>query len=649
MSRTAHQGFQETWARPRARARNSAFVACLMACLAPDPLRADVQEQTNDPASGGDATSPPTDGQSAENASQDARQRSAPADAFEPVRVRAVRFEGVSGALVSEETLRQLSVPAPADDADSTRVLHLAELAGEDGLGTLLDAGALGAIVAAVSQTYIDEGFAAVRATIQSDSITRLYGPGSDGVLVLHVIEGRVAEVDSRRAEEGSELDEARRERIRRRSPVQAGEAVDLEEITRYIDFLNRHARRRVDLAISPGEEPGQVALEYVVHESKPWTAYLQLTNTGTEQTSELREQFGFVHTDLTDADDTLALSYVTGDFESSHGASLSYERPFDGAPRWKWRLYTDWSEYDASEVGLPGLSFEGATWSFGGELTWNFYQERARFFDLVGGVRFRHAETENAFAALSGEADFVLPYLGMRISERGDLYSFSGYATVEFNLSGALGVSHSELQRLGRTNASRDAAVLRYGLSHSVYLDGYFADNEGEESHAALRTNELAVSARGQYVFGDERLAPTDTDAIGGFYSVRGYPEVLISGDNSFVASLELRHYVVRGLEPDPSERELFGHPFRFRPQQPGGAADWELTLRAFVDVGHVWANERLSFEDNATLAGAGIGAELLVFQNISLRADYGVALKDAAGVDRGSSELHFSLTALF
>jgi len=63
-----------------------------------------------------------------------------------------------------------------------------------------------------------------------------------------------------------------------------------------YAMLLSRHPGRQVDIAVAPAPEPAGVNLDYLVTEVKPWLVYAQLSNTGTRNTSRLREQFGFRH-----------------------------------------------------------------------------------------------------------------------------------------------------------------------------------------------------------------------------------------------------------------------------------------------------------------------------------------------------------------
>src|SRR5678816_521093 len=86
--------------------------------------------------------------------------------------------------------------------------------------------------------------------------------------------------------------------------------------------------------------------------------------------------------------------------------------------------------------------------------------------------------------------------------------------------------------------------------------------------------------------------------------------------------------------------QKRLFGHTFRWVPETAYGKADWDFILKGFLDVGSTIQTDRLSFEQDDTLVGIGIGAELQFKQNITLRADWGFAMNEIENeVDSGDN----------
>ena len=102
-------------------------------------------------------------------------------------------------------------------------------------------------------------------------------------------------------------------------------------------------------------------------------------------------------------------------------------------------------------------------------------------------------------------------------------------------------------------------------------------------------------------------------------------------------------------GIQSAPDD--LFGRPFRFAPQYVYGQPDWDLTLSAFVDVGHAKPADQQFFETEETLIGAGVGLGVQFKRNVTARVDWGFALRDSqiGNIEAGSDRVHFILTLLY
>ena len=144
-------------------------------------------------------------------------------------------------------------------------------------------------------------------------------------------------------------------------------------------------------------DEPGAVILDYLVTEAKPWAVYSQISNTGTKDTNEWRERFGFVHNQLTNRDDILSLDYVTAGFSDSNTIQASYEAPVMGSRKWRWRVYGMYSEYTASDVGQAQENFDGQQYEMGAELIVNVFQKRDFFVDLFAGGKYERVRSTTA------------------------------------------------------------------------------------------------------------------------------------------------------------------------------------------------------------------------------------------------------------
>ncbi len=468
------------------------------------------------------------------------------------------------------------------------------------------------------------------------------------------------------RVAEGGEIEPADRinnplhRRIIENSPIQPHSEGDLErmdllrksELDRYLFHLGRHPGRRVDASVAAAQDVGGIALDYMVTENRPLVIYGQVSNTGTPSTDRWRERIGLFTTQFSNNDDILGIDYTTANFDEVHAVSASYERPFTN-DRVRWRVYGAYSEYDATEVGFFSDIFRGTQWSVGGEIVANIYQQRELFVDLLGGVRFENVETDNQAFGIRGEEQFLVPYLGLRLDRTTEWFSTQGSAILEWQVGDVTDVDNGELVFLGRTRPDRDWVILRYDVSHSVFLEPVLnraAWEDPSTPESSTLAHEMRFGLKGQYAF-DNRLIPQNQYVVGGLYTVRGYPESVIAGDSSIVASVEYRYHVPRAFKIQPQPREIFGEPFRAAPQYVYGTPDWDLILKGFFDVGRVIISDPLFFESDETLLGAGIGLEFLYRRNLNIRLDWGFTLDDldSRNVNSGSNRLHVVATLLF
>jgi hemolysin activation/secretion protein len=566
----------------------------------------------------------------------------------------------------------------------------------------------------AVSRTYQKHKIAGVRANITRSAIERLREQESDGVLTIEILEGKVAQVralptgvksQNKTISLLSAKDKGSRngtnqhsitssdqgcsgkvgggddkdplcERIRELSAVQPGQLIRLDVLDRYITYLNRHPGRQVDVALAPGPQEGELTLDYLLSEIKQPMFYAQISNTGTEQTSRCREQFGMIHHNLTRSDDILYVDYLTGNFDSVQGISGGYERPLgdwvtgdDISKRkdyhdWTWgdwtrvraKVFGSWREYEASEVGLSRQTFRGESYSIGGELAWNCFQHRAFFLDTVAGFQHSRVKVDNDLTGREGKSDFLLPYFGFRTAQQSEKVNVNASLIAEFNLPEAAGTDDKgllALDRLGRVNTDRNWLTCRYALDTSFFLEPILDKHWRDPEHHSTLAHELFSSARGQVTPNNRRVPANYMQTTGGFYTVRGYPESFSAGDSALMGTVEYRFHWPRSLKPREEPVKILGKSFRFQPGYELGRPDWDLILRSFFDFGHTHKNDKTNYERNVTLISSGLGVELSLRNNIKIRTDWGWPLKSADNgedhVSVGNCRVHMSLSLIF
>jgi hypothetical protein len=446
--------------------------------------------------------------------------------------------------------------------------------------------------------------------------------------------------------------------RIRNRSPVKAGDLLNGPKLENYLYRLSRHPGRSVEMAVSAGDEPNDVVLDYMVSEEKPWSIYGQLSNTGTRSTGEWRERAGFIHNQLTGHDDIFRFDYITAEFDDYNAYTASYEFPVY-SDRLRAKVYGLWSEYTASDVGIQDQVFEGEGTRFGGELSWNIFQKKKLFIDVFGGARWENEQLRDVPATSTPEGDenFFVPSVGVRVLR--DSYSTPTYGQVwlEWNWADLAGTDQADLANFRRDDLDASWTVLKWEFEQSFYLEPLLNRRawRGEpDASKKFRTlaHEISFSFRGQDALGN-RLIPTEQTVLGGAFTVRGYPESAVAGDSMMVGSVEYRFHVPRVFSPRPAGKGIMGKTFQWAPTQEYGAADWDLILRGFCDVGQTTITDARTFELEHTLSSVGIGAELQLRRNVTIRADWGFVLNGIEDgtliVSDGDNRVHFVATLLF
>ncbi len=414
-----------------------------------------------------------------------------------------------------------------------------------------------------------------------------------------------------------------------------------------YIDALDRQPGRQVSAAISPSKVPGEVDLKYLVHQSKPWTAYFQLANTGTPQTNIWRETYGFTDTELTGNDDILSVNYSTAGFTRENDVNASYSIPIFNPDVLRFRVYGGYDSFSSSDVGFPGNSFNGDQSNIGGEFILNLFQHRRLFIDGIVGLKYQHIFVDNTLLDTTSTGDFIQPYIGLHAERYTPTNQFTADATV---LVSRTSDSEVTLEDLGRPNVERDPTIFQGDISDAFYLEPLL-DPSAYAAGKSTLANQIVISAQGQEAF-NQRLIPESEAIAGGLYTVRGYPEAATAGDSVGIETMEYRLHIPRLFPVNPKPPMVFGSPFRFAPQQPYGNPDWDLILKSFLDVGEVVNSQRLSYEQNPILVGTGVGAELDLKHNISLQVDWGIALNSIGTVANGnrvtagSSQFNFVFT---
>jgi hypothetical protein len=595
-----------------------------------------------------------------------------------------------------------------ARDGESTQRV---EIGGPGSSPVLLDASALARLLRTLVGSLHDLGLYGIDVRpaardIDLETEMDLREAGRDALEIV-VRVGRIQSVRSiavgERIRGEWKIDHELHETLRAESPLQpAGQAtrdstdlLNRRALEDYLYRLNRHSGRRVEAALSPAEEPGGVVLDYRVFEARPWFVYGQVSNTGTRRTSIWQTRVGAVHRQLTNRDDVLSFEYMNGGADVN-GARAAYQAPFfrskrpdwmhsrKGDPAWinwlprekipwwgvdrlRWEVDASWGRFEADRTTSPLFNFVNdavisSQIQAGTRMIYEAWQYRDFFVDVWAGLRVRHYEVKNKIVRTIGEQVFVYPRAGIHAERINAISNLN----LDFSVEGQVREgSRTERNQMGRVDVDAVYGSLHYDLGYSTYLEPLLFPKSFLDPKSRLSStlaHEVAFGSRGQYIFDDKRIIPQASQVVGGAYSVRGFRQSQAVGDSVFIASAEYRFHVPRLLpvRREPLNLPLLGD-FRAAPQQVYGRPDWDLTLRAFVDVGRAIRNANNAsgvlrtddFEDDETLVGAGFGAELQFRSNLRARVDWATPLTSSSENRSGSfgekSELHVLFSVLY
>ena len=428
-------------------------------------------------------------------------------------------------------------------------------------------------------------------------------------------------------------------------NPEQPGSLFNQDVLDDYLYGLSLHPGRRVEASIASAGQPGKVVLDYLVTESKSWQIFSQANNYGTESTGEYRFRLGFQHNQLTNHDDIFNIDAISTPDAKTYGTFLSYRIPILRPARLLLRVFGSYGDFIASDASIENLRFAGNNWLGGLELTNQLTLWRNWQLVSVLGAQYNHYGINSRISNIplvSGQSDFLVPYLGATLTRNAGWWAVTANLRFDHTLSGIANEDPTTgIPALGRLFADADWTSARWNLSGTVYLDSLF--RRDAKFHALA--HEATLRVKGRVLLRGERLIPHEQEPMGGALSIRGYPESVISADEFYATTFEYAWHIPRMLKPGEPGK-FFRWPFKWRPVQAGQNSDWDLSVRAFFDYGHravtpIPPDPRIPVDPNnpvitplvdrnLNMAGFGGGITLLVKQNFSLRADYGVALNE-------------------
>ena len=387
------------------------------------------------------------------------------------------------------------------------------------------------------------------------------------------------------------------------------GEIMRYDKLYKSVQLMNKNPDRTVKAALKAGAKPGTTDVILTADTQFPVHAFFSLDNEGTAETGKYRKGIGLRHNNFLGLDDILLGGYSFG--KNFSGKYLYHNLPVTGNGMSLVYGYSVSESHPKRDYSIYGISSEAKNASMA----------------LRQDIYTRGEYAGEAYADLSAKDKTTALVSGTNNRDRLRILSLGGTRYVKGAGSAAtfsLGLSQG-LPWLGASEknnplASRNAKAVFTRISPGAAYRKLFASG-------------VQGSLKCSSQFASRKLAPQEEFALGGINSVRGYPSSDYLADNAFLANLELvlPPAFIPGHWRFPGEND----PLRKK-----------MSFVLFSDYG--WGERKgpLPTEKSSVdMWSAGLGWRIKLFEQVSVRLEWGFPLGNEPLTRPANSSFHFSL----
>ncbi len=404
---------------------------------------------------------------------------------------------------------------------------------------------------------------------------------------------------------------------------------------------LNVKPDLRLDTQLRPSIQGGRrtVDADIEVEDKLPIHGAIEFANNGYKESNDYRIRTTLQHMNLTKHDDTLTFDWLTGGDigESLNAFSVNYFLPF--GDKWSFNVYGGYNQSEYDTV-LPEIDIVGKGHYFGTQISRSIYESNLERLQLTFGWLYQKTKNHLGVGgdALNKRAIAIsMPSITLGYSAKVfDRFSGRNFAslTLQKNLAGKYGASDK----------------LDFIENDGPYTEGDFT--MAKLQLARIQRLFSGPDAPGKWsLFGkidaqlsDDSLPGPVRDYIGGFNSVRGYEESEIGGDNSLVATLELRTPLLQNFIPGLKKEEAFLE------NNPKYWGQHRLQFVAFTDFGYVDNKQPYPGQlNNQDMLSVGMGLRLGLTNYSQMSLDYGYPIIEASKNTPSDGRFHISLQLQF
>ena len=392
--------------------------------------------------------------------------------------------------------------------------------------------------------------------------------------------------------------------------PLQSGDVVEEGAVLDYLRWKSRRAHRNVTAIYAPGSKFSETDITLEVNETKPWSVFTGIDNTGNSSVGDYRMFGGIVIGDLWGLDHELAYQFTSSEegLDALGAHVLSYTLPVPFLARTDLSLIASYVQSESAAVGTQkGESTQ---------LSANFISQLPRFmgtsFDLRYGFEYKKSDNDLEFGGttVSTSSTEIGQFYAQILGQKNWSWGLTNVnAGIWISPGGMFNNNVDAAFRIARAGTQADYAILRAGFEQIINLPKNFMLNIDIEAQLA-----------------SGRLLASEMMYLGGMRTIRGFGENVAKGDEGVMARVEL-------LSPGIS---ILGRQFE-------GARD-QLRALAFVDAGSVSNNGTMvAGDDNASIIGAGVGLKYQVSNHFDAEVTYGWNVYDESNVETDDGALNF------
>ncbi len=462
------------------------------------------------------------------------------------------------------------------------------------------------ALCAAITNYYHDHEDMRVAVTLPDQNT-------SNGVVQLVVAPERLGKVNVK------DNQYTRSETLKRHVRLSAHEPINEKTVTQDLGWMNTNPYRTVKADYHASSQPGMTDLDLVVSDKKSWKISTGVENTGSMPTGVNRIFAGFNVNDFIFTDHTLKVQATT---TNRYKEYQSYKGEYMALLPWRntLRVFGSYSGSTPETTPYPRKhrqSFEAsARYAIPQWFGTNLWVDQITY---EAGADFKGTNTNIFFEDDALPVEKRLAFTGQFAANVSAIRNREGS-----KLTAGIDLIGSPARMLPhQTNADynnlRQGATPQYAYSKlALALEQEFYNDWS-----------LFFQGRGQYAFAD--LIPSEQFSLGGYSTVRGYDEKVVSGDHAVCGNLELRtpEFTVAGI---------------WLPK----FAD-KLNFLGFVDGGYAWFRSQVADAPiKQGLLSFGPGVRYSVASYFTSRLDMGFPIfqveKDNGQKENLNPHIHFS-----